>query len=151
MTEEDPTNGGAIGKLIFWTIWGLILIVGIGDFLDGSHFVATVVTADQTVVTTPDKITIGEMNAATKAKSYLESLSFSRDELIHQLEFDKFTPAEAEYGVSQSGADWNEQAATKAKSYLESLSFSRDGLIHQLEFDKFTPQQAEYGVKSAGY
>lgn len=108
-------------------------------------------TTKPTIEQTPDTITIGQKNAAKKALSYLKYSAFSRDGLIKQLEFEKFSPAEAEYGVDQSGADWNEQAAKKAKSYLDHSSFSRDGLIKQLEFEKFTPQQAEYGVKSVGY
>lgn len=113
--------------------------------------VTTIVTTIPVVEQTPDKVSAGEKNAAKKAKTYLEFMAFSRDGLVHQLEFDKFTHADAEYGADQSGADWNEQAAKKAKSYIDAMSFSRDGLIKQLVFDKFTTQQAEYGVKAVGY
>lgn len=41
--------------------------------------------------------------AAKKAKSYLELMSFSRDELINQLEYEGFTRAQAEYGAAQNG------------------------------------------------
>ena len=61
------------------------------------------------------------------------------------------TRKEAEYGVAQSGADWNEQAAKKAAQYLKYSSFSRSGLIDQLEFEGFTARQAEYGAKAVGY
>ena len=37
--------------------------------------------------------------AARKAKSYMEYSSFSEEGLIKQLEYDKFTPAEAQYGA----------------------------------------------------
>ena len=98
-----------------------------------------------------DAATLGETNAAKKALSYLKYSAFSREGLIDQLEYEGFTRKEAEYGVSQSGADWNAQAAKKAGQYLEYSSFSRSGLIDQLEFEGFTRSQAEYGVKAVGY
>lgn len=163
---------GVVGILIFLIIMGGACVAIMGSGSSKAPAVQAVVTsapvqavapvqvtAVQTAVTTTepiveqtsDRITAGEKNAAKKAKSYLEYSAFSRDGLIKQLEYEKFTPAEAEYGVDQSGADWNEQAAKKAKSYLDYSSFSRDGLIKQLLYEKFTPQQAEYGAKSAGY
>jgi len=78
-------------------------------------------------------------------------MAFSREGLIDQLEFEGFTRQEAEYGVDQSGANWNEQAALKAEEYLNLMAFSREGLIDQLEFEGFTRQEAEYGVQSVGY
>lgn len=95
--------------------------------------------------------TMGEKNALKKAKSYLQSMSFSRSGLIDQLKFEGFSQSEAEYAVSRCGADWNEQAAKKAKSYLSFMSFSRSKLIDQLEFDGFTNAQAVYGVEQNGY
>ena len=41
--------------------------------------------------------------AAKKAQSYLDTGSFSREQLIDQLEYEKFTTEQAEYGVSQVG------------------------------------------------
>jgi hypothetical protein len=99
----------------------------------------------------PDKTTMGEKNAALKAKSYLRSMSFSREGLIKQLEYEGFTNEESVYGVDQSGADWNAQAALKAKSYLRSMAFSQKGLIDQLEYEGFTNEQAVYGAHAAGY
>jgi preprotein translocase subunit SecG len=94
--------------------------------------------------------TVSQKNAVAKAKSYLNIAGFSRDELVGQLEFDKFSNADAVYGADNAGADWNEQAAKKAKSYMEISSFSRQGLIDQLKFDKFTTAQATYGANSVG-
>jgi len=113
--------------------------------------VQAIETPAPTPTQTQDTTTIGEKNALKKAKNYLSFMAFSRGGLIHQLEYDKFTTAEAEYGADNVGADWNEQAAKKAKRYLETMSFSRDGLIKQLEYDKFTPEQAAYGASAAGY
>ena len=109
----------------------------------------TVSTPAQTLK--QDSKSIGERNAANKALSYLKSSAFSRSGLVDQLEYEGFTRQEAEYGVGQSGADWNKQAALKAASYLKTSSFSRSGLIDQLEYEGFTPQQAEYGVRAVGY
>ena len=41
--------------------------------------------------------------AAKKAKSYLDIMSYSRDGLIKQLEFEGITHSQAEYGVSAVG------------------------------------------------
>lgn len=37
------------------------------------------------------------------AKTYLNTMSFSRSGLIEQLEYEGFTHSQAEYGVSQAG------------------------------------------------
>jgi hypothetical protein len=112
---------------------------------------ASIATPVSTVKENTDKTTLGETNAALKAKQYLRTMAFSRTGLIEQLEYEGYTPQQAEYGVDQSGADWNEQAALKAKQYLRTMTFSRTGLIEQLEYEGFTPQQAEYGVQAVGY
>ncbi len=117
----------------------------------------SVTETNPTETTTPeieeeiDTATMGEKNALKKALSYLDVLAFSREGLIEQLEYDRFTHQEAVYGVDNSGADWNKQAALKAQSYLDVLAFSREGLIEQLEYDGFTRAQAEYGVEAVGY
>lgn len=94
--------------------------------------------------------TVAQQNAAAKAADYLDYTAFSRSELIKQLEFDGFSPADATWGVDKRHADWNEQAAAKAKDYLNYTSFSRSGLIEQLEFDGFTSSQASYGASTTG-
>lgn len=95
-------------------------------------------------------MTASQEQAQRKAKSYLDFTSFSRKGLIGQLEFDKFSTADATFAVDSLNVDWSEQAAKKAKQYLEFTSFSRDGLKAQLEFDGFTPAEAEHGVNSTG-
>lgn len=47
--------------------------------------------------------TLCQKNALGSAKQYLSSMSFSRDNLIHQLEFDGFTNEQAIYGVQANG------------------------------------------------
>ena len=95
-------------------------------------------------------VTTSQKNAVNKAKSYLDFAGFSHDGLVAQLEYDKFSNADAVYGADNAGADWNEQAAKKAKSYMEFSSFSRQGLIDQLVYDKFTTAQATHGADSVG-
>ncbi len=94
--------------------------------------------------------TKGQENAVRKAESYLDTMPFSRNGLIEQLEFEGFTNEEAVYGVDNVIVDWNEQAVKKAKSYLDTMPFSRNGLIEQLEFEGFTHEQAVYGVDQNG-
>jgi hypothetical protein len=95
-------------------------------------------------------ITTSQKNAVNKAKSYLDFAGFSHDGLVAQLEYDKYSNADAVYGADNAGADWNVQAAKKAKSYMEFSSFSRQGLIDQLVYDKFTTAQATHGADSVG-
>ncbi len=94
--------------------------------------------------------TVSQKNAVRKAKEYLAVMTFSRDGLIKQLEFEGFSNEDATYGVDNVSVDWNEQAVKKAKEYLDTMAFSRDGLIKQLEFEGFTYEQAVYGVEQNG-
>lgn len=94
--------------------------------------------------------TAGQKNARRTAAAYIEFTGFSRSGLIKQLEFEKYSTADAEYAVDSIGADWNEQAARSAAAYIEFTGFSRDGLITQLEFEGYTPEQAAFGADSVG-
>ena len=94
--------------------------------------------------------TVSQRNALRQAENYLDFTAFSRTGLIHQLEFEKYSTADATWAVDRVTADWNEQAAKKAKEYLEFTSFSRAGLVDQLIFEGFTPEQAEYGASQTG-
>ena len=95
-------------------------------------------------------VTTGQKNALEKAKSYLSIMNFSREGLIDQLEFEKFTTDEAIYAVDNCNVNWNEQALGKAKDYLAVTAFSYSGLVEQLEFEGFTHEQALYGVDRCG-
>lgn len=101
--------------------------------------------------TSDEEVTMGQKNALSKAKSYLNLTAFSYEALIEQLEYAKFSHEEAVYAANNCGADWNEQAVKKAESYLNLTSFSRDGLIEQLEYSGFTHEQAVYGAEANGY
>jgi hypothetical protein len=101
-------------------------------------------------VAAASKETKGQSNARKSAKSYLSFMAFSRSGLIKQLEYEKYSTADATYGVDVQGADWNAQAVKSGTSYLNTSSFSRSGLIKQLEFEGFTPEQAVYGTDSQG-
>ncbi|KZE37935.1 Ltp family lipoprotein [Microbacterium sp. T32] len=95
--------------------------------------------------------TLSQRNAVAKAREYLNVMSFSRQGLIGQLEYEGFPTADAEYGVDTVAPDWNQQAAAKANEYLRNMSFSRQGLYDQLIFEKFTPEQADYAVAAVGF
>ena len=53
--------------------------------------------------------------------------AFSREGLIDQLMYEKFSTEEATYAADNCGADWNEQALKKALSYLDVSAFSYKG------------------------
>jgi hypothetical protein len=62
---------------------------------------ATIATPVSTVK--ENTATLGEINAALKAKSYLRTIAFSRKGLTEQLEYEGFTTQQAEYGVQAVG------------------------------------------------
>jgi hypothetical protein len=95
-------------------------------------------------------LTVSQENAIESALDYLEFSSFSREGLIEQLVFEKFSRADATLAVDHIKVDWNKQAAKSARDYLEFSSFSRQGLIDQLVFEGFTLAQATYGVNQTG-
>nr|WP_280633972.1 Ltp family lipoprotein [Helcococcus ovis] len=92
------------------------------------------------------KSTVINSNALESAKKYLEYTSFSKQGLIDQLIFEKYTESEAKSAVENLNISWKEQAVKKAKEYLKYTSFSKQGLIDQLIFDGFSLTEAEYGV-----
>ena len=94
--------------------------------------------------------TLSQQNALKAADNYLDYTAFSRTGLIGQLEFEKFSTADATWAVDRVTVDWNEQAAKAAKNYLDYTSFSRSSLYDQLIFEDYTPAQAEYGVSTTG-
>lgn len=110
------------------------------------------ITAPPTVTKTPTKvptstITRGQENALKSAKNYIRVMGFSREGLIKQLEFEKYTHAEAVYGADNCGADWNKEAVECAENYLNVMSFSRDGLRNQLDYEGFTSSQIDYALR----
>ena len=110
--------------------------------------------ADDTVAdddTASSDVSLGQKNALSSAKSYLDISAFSYDGLVEQLEYEGFSHDEALYAADNCGADWNEQAAKSAENYLKVDSMSKSELLDQLLHEKFTQEQAEYGVKSVGY
>ena len=98
----------------------------------------------------PD-LTLGQKNALSSAKSYLNYMEFSYTGLINQLEYEGYTTDEATYAADNCGADWYVQAVASAENYLKHMSFSRQGLIDQLLFEGFTQEQAENAATAVGY
>ena len=97
------------------------------------------------------ELTIGQSNALESAQLYLETMPFSYNGLIEQLEYEGYSTEDATYATDNCGADWNEQAVKSAKSYLDIMPFSKEELISQLEYEGFTTEQAVYGVEQNGY
>ncbi len=95
-------------------------------------------------------ITTGQKNALKSAKDYLSFTAFSRDGLIDQLEYEKYSTEEATYAADNCGADWNEQALKSAENYLSFTAFSYKGLIDQLEYEKYTKEQATFAADNCG-
>ena len=85
--------------------------------------------------------------AIQKAKMYLNTMPFSKEGLIHQLEYDKFSNSNARNAVNSLNVNWKQQAVRKGKQYLQVMPFSCKKLEEQLEYDKFTPSQAYYGAQ----
>ena len=94
--------------------------------------------------------TVSQQNALRAAGDYLKFTAFSRSGLIHQLEYEKYSTADAAWAVDRVTVDWNAQAAKAAKDYLKFTSFSRSGLVEQLLYEGYTPEQAEYGASTTG-
>ncbi len=88
----------------------------------------------------------GELNALSKAKSYVSSLGISKVKLKDFLLDYGFTESEATYGVDNCGADWNQEALQQARSYMSSLSIPKSDLKKYLLNDNFTDSEAQYAV-----
>ncbi len=92
-------------------------------------------------------VTKGMKNALKSANEYLSFMSFSKEGLKGQLEYEKYTSKEVEYALNNINVDWKDQAVRKAVEYLDFMSFSEEGLRDQLEFEKFTDEEVDYAIK----
>ncbi len=156
-SKTGMSSGLKIGLGVGAVILALIVLGSIGNSGKNSSTSSNTGSMTGTVnvapTTTKSGFTPAQDNAIAKAKSYLGFSGFSKQGLIKQLEYDKFSAADATFAVEQieatAGVNWNEQAVKKAKSYLSFSSFSKDGLVNQLQYDGFTPDQAQYGANVA--
>lgn len=98
-----------------------------------------------------DSATMGEKNALSMAKTYINTMPFSYSGLVEQLEYEGYSHSEAVYGADNCGADWNEQAEKQAANYLELMPFSRQEIIEQLKYEGYTHSQAVHGAEANGY
>lgn len=167
-TPEAPTapetNGTSTRKKILIGAGGIILALAALSAVTPSRNPTPLVipsaeaSAKPAVQSAPEstaapagpQYTVAQQNAIESAQSYLAFAGFSRSGLIEQLEFEKYSKADATLAVDSLGADWKAEAAESAKSYLNLTSFSRSGLIEQLEFEGFTHAESVYGVTQAG-
>lgn len=92
------------------------------------------------------EMSVEQKNAIRAAEQYLNYTAFSKEGLIAQLEYEKYSHESAAFAVNNITVDWNEQAVRSAIHYLDYTAFSYTGLIKQLEYEKFTHEQAVYGA-----
>ncbi|WP_029322478.1 Ltp family lipoprotein [Butyrivibrio sp. AE3004] len=118
-------------------------------------------TETKTVATKPaptsiDQLSDKEKEAVRKAERFLDSIPYSKAELIEELqdEYYGFTEEEATNAVGymeNAGlVNFYDEAAKWAKSLSESTSFSRAELIRMLSGEyssHYTKEEAEYAVK----
>ena len=102
------------------------------------------------VVEAEPTMTVAQENAVQSAQSYIDMGGFSKQGLIGQLEYEKFSQKDATFAANNIDANWNQQAAQSAESYMDMGGFSRQGLIDQLEYEGFTTKQATFGANSVG-
>ena len=118
---------------------------------------ATVVLTTPSAPTSPNAgvvgtpATMGQQNALKSAQQYLKISAFSYTGLIKQLEYEKYSAADAKWAADNCGADWFAEAVESAAKYLRVSSFSRQSLIDQLLYEGFTQEQAVHGVTQNGY
>lgn len=167
-----PNCGAKNNKPIYKRWWFVIIVIIVivtamstigngtntGDKLDQANIETTDIKETDNVGADTNSTkdsnsneTTGQKNALKSAKNYINTMAFSYDGLVTQLEFEKYSHEDAVYGADNCGADWKEQAAKSAKNYLSTSSFSHDSLITQLEFEGFTNEQAVYGAEANGY
>ncbi len=89
-------------------------------------------------------------DAIFDAKHCLSSdISFSRVQLIENLEKLGYIHEDAVYAADNCGADWNEQAVKTAENYLFFEPYSYNKLLEALtSIEKFTHDQAIYGINN---
>lgn len=98
--------------------------------------------------------------AVRQAKNLLQVLSYTQDELIDQLEYEKYTHDEALYGAALALAENAEElpsmsetmtAVEAVKNYLQYFPMSRQALIDQLsQVDGYSVEEATAGVDASG-
>lgn len=176
--EEEPSDAPEVEKITVPDVTGVSAAAAIETLRAAGFEVADVDDPENATVTgtTPAQggiaekgstvtvtvevkptLTLEQLNAVGTAKSYLDTMPFSRQGLIDQMasEYGSGYPVDVStWAVDYLNPDWNAEAAEAAQSYLDSMSFSRDGLFDQLtsEFgSQFTAEQANAGLAAVGY
>ena len=90
-----------------------------------------------------------EMNGALqKAKSYLQTMSMSRNQLTVRLKNDGYSEAACTYALQKCGADWNAEAVKAAYALLKNYPLSKEGLYKVLtQARSFTEEESRYGCE----
>lgn len=108
---------------------------------------APVDSGGKSTPTPTPKVTKEQENAQKSAEGYA-MMNMSRQGIIDQLVFDKFSKADAEWAVKQldEGVSWKENALGSAKTYYGKMNMSKSAVYDQLLFDKFTKEEAQYAI-----
>lgn len=107
------------------------------------------VCGNEKAIETDENITNEQKRCIEQGISYLGSSSFSKQDLVDQLEYEGYNSNMAKWAVDHLKVNWNEQAYQEAKSYLRSSNFSYNGLMRQLTSTSgsgFTQSEAEYAM-----
>lgn len=91
--------------------------------------------------------TRGQKEALESAKSYIKYLSFSKEGLRDQLDYEGFSKKEINYAIKKCKANWKKECLESAKSYLKTSGFSKKGLKEQLEYEGYTKKEIKYAFK----
>lgn len=130
--EQPVKKKGDLGGAFVFVI-GLIIVIAVG------------------IVVIPKVLDKQKENKAVEdAKTHLSIFGMSYSGLVDQLVYEGYTQEQAQYGASNCGADWNEQAVAAAKQHLAVMPMSRKALIDQLIYEGFTQEQAEYAANTVG-
>lgn len=120
---------------------------------------ASTTTAPTPTTTAPAStgptLTQQQQSAVQAALQYLDTMAFSQQGLIDQLDSSfgsGYSVNDATVAVDSLNVNWNAEAVKAAKEYLASQPFSCSALIQQLDSSvggQFTVSQATYGAQQA--
>lgn len=158
-TTEDWMKREKKIVIIFSIVCAVLLILAIIGFASTPSYTVTYDTEYETGAPAEyeesesseiKNATDTQRNALRAAENYLDSMPMSKQGLIGQLEFDKFSREDSEWAVAHLKVDWNKQAERAGVQYVNTTGYSYEGLVDQLiQGDQFTRAQAEHGAKYA--
>ena len=149
--QKKKNDLGGAFVFVICIIILIVLTLSLVPYIVRKHSTSTETGTSQSEVNKSDGLTLGQRNAVESAKQYISMYGMSYSGLVKQLKFEGYSDAEAEFGASNCGADWNQQAVLAAKQYLSVMPMSKKELINQLTFEGFTEEQAAFAAAAVGY